>query len=86
MSDKHLKIVGCHTPNCYGRYGNAPSRVIYSKALQYYNSTPRVPHSESAGISIKSPPRGFFSEATACYTEQVRPLYQIRRENHPLYR
>ena len=84
MSDKHITIVWCYTPNCYGRYGTAPSTVIHSKALQYYNSTPRVPISESAEISMLLPPRGFLSEATTCYTEQVRQLYRVRRENHPL--
>ena len=86
MSDKHLTIVWYHTLNCYVHYGIAPSRVIHTKALQFYNSTPRVPLSESAGISMQLPPRGFLSEATACYTEQVRQLYRERRENHPLYR
>ena len=86
MSDKHLTIVWYHTPNCYVRYGITPSRVIHSKALQYYISTPWVPISESAEISMLLPPRGFLSEATTCYTEQVRQLYRVRRENHPLYR
>ena len=86
MSDKHLTIVWYHTPNCYVHYVIAPSRVIHTKVLQFYNSTPRVPLSESAGISMQLPPRGFLSEATACYTEQVRQLYRVRRENHPLYR
>ena len=62
-----------HTPHLYGPNGKASSRVIHSKMLQYYISTPRVPLSKSAGTSIVLPPEGFQT------AEQVIPLHQIRR-------
>lgn len=58
-----------------------------ARRYNMYLSTPAVPLSESAMIFMWLCPRGFLSEATACYTKQVNPLYRVKKNKimHPLY-
>ena len=74
----HLIVTGVMAP-----------RLLRSSIVRRYSITIRLlgyPLAGQLGYWCNFPPRGFLSKATACYTEQVRPLYRVRRENHPLYR